>query len=308
MKTIMIGDYIKRRRMELGMTQGTLAKGICTVATLSRLEAGTQTPRRGRISALLQRLGLPDSRYFAVNTKEEVRIEACKKDIIACNALERVEEGFAKLQELEEQLEPDDNLTRQFVQRSRALLGGLDGRYSLPQQMEMLLEAMRMTVPDFVLEELEEHYYTFDEIKILNQLAGLYLAQGQMEEALGLYDRLLNYILNHNQALLCRNGLLPMVLHNYTRALHMARRYEDGIRYAEEGRRACVEYGHYQYLPGFLALLGEGLHFLGEDAKSAERYREAYYLYRVTDDFGNAETCRQEMARYLGLQPDGPAL
>lgn len=44
MKTIMIGDYIKRRRVELGMTQGQLAKGICTVATLSRLEAGIQTP------------------------------------------------------------------------------------------------------------------------------------------------------------------------------------------------------------------------------------------------------------------------
>lgn len=308
MKTIMIGDYIKRRRVELGMTQGTLAKGICTVATLSRLEAGTQTPRRGRISALLQRLGLPDSRYFAINTQEEVAIEAYKKDIVACNVLERVDEGFAKLQELEAQLAPEDNLTQQFVLRSRVLLGGLDGRYSIPQQKEMLLDALRLTMPDFALENLEEHYYTFDELKILNQLAGLFLAEGQMDQALHLYDRLLNYILNHNQALLCRNGLLPMVLHNYARALHMACRYEDGIRYAEEGRRACVEYGHYQYLPGFLALLGEGLHLIGEDTQSAERYREAYYLYRATDDFVNAEACRQEMIRCLGLSPESLAL
>lgn len=228
MKTIMIGDYIKRRRVELGMTQGQLAKGICTVATLSRLEAGIQTPRRNRISALLQRLGLPDSRYFAINTQEEVAIEAYKKDIVACNVLERVEEGFEKLQKLEQLLSPDDNLTRQFVVRSRALLGGLDGRYTHGQQMEMLLDAMRMTIPDFSLEDLEEHYYTFDEIKTLNQIAGLYLAEDQMEQALHLYDKLLNYILNHNQALLCRNGLLPMVLHNYTRALNIAQRYADG--------------------------------------------------------------------------------
>lgn len=220
MKTIMIGDYIKRRRVELGMTQGQLAKGICTVATLSRLEAGIQTPRRNRISALLQRLGLPDSRYFAINTQEEVAIEAYKKDIVACNVLERVEEGFEKLQKLEQLLSPDDNLTRQFVVRSRALLGGLDGRYTHRQQMEMLLDAMRMTIPDFSLEDLEEHYYTFDEIKTLNQIAGLYLAEDQMEQALHLYDKLLNYILNHNQALLCRNGLLPMVLQLYPCAEH----------------------------------------------------------------------------------------
>lgn len=110
MKTIMIGDYIKRRRVELGMTQGQLAKGICTVATLSRLEAGIQTPRRNRISALLQRLGLPDSRYFAINTQEEVAIEAYKKDIVACNVLERVEEGFEKLQKLEQLLSPDESV------------------------------------------------------------------------------------------------------------------------------------------------------------------------------------------------------
>lgn len=308
MKTIMIGDYIKRRRVELGMTQGQLAKGICTVATLSRLEAGIQTPRRNRISALLQRLGLPDSRYFAINTQEEVAIEAYKKDIVACNVLERVEEGFEKLQKLEQLLSPDDNLTRQFVVRSRALLGGLDGRYTHRQQMEMLMDAMRMTIPDFSLEDLEEHYYTFDEIKTLNQIAGLYLAEDQMEQALHLYDKLLNYILNHNQALLCRNGLLPMVLHNYTRALNIAQRYADGVRYAEEGRRACVEYGHYQYLPGFLALLGEGLHFTGQDGKSAECYREAYYIYRATDDYGNAETCRRDMQRYLNIQLETPEL
>lgn len=203
---------------------------------------------------------------------------------------------------------PDDNLTRQFVVRSRALLGGLDGRYTHGQQMEMLLDAMRMTIPDFSLEDLEEHYYTFDEIKTLNQIAGLYLAEDQMEQALHLYDKLLNYILNHNQALLCRNGLLPMVLHNYTRALNIAQRYADGVRYAEEGRRACVEYGHYQYLPGFLALLGEGLHFTGQDGKSAECYREAYYIYRATDDYGNAETCRRDMQRYLNIQLETPEL
>ena len=90
-------------------------------------------------------------------------IEAYKKDIVACNVLERVEEGFEKLQKLEQLLPPDDNLTRQFVVRSRALLGGLDGRYTHGQQMEMLLDAMRMTIPDFSLEDLEEHYYTFDE-------------------------------------------------------------------------------------------------------------------------------------------------
>ena len=128
-----------------------------------------------------------------------------------------------------------------------------------------------------------------------------------MEQALHLYDKLLNYILNHNQALLCRNGLLPMVLLQlYPCAEHrpaLCRR----VRHAEEGRRACV--GHMGITSIFraFALLGEGLHFTRQDGKSAECYREAYYIC-ATDDYGNAETCRRDAKRYLNIQLETPEL
>ena len=155
-----------------GHDPGTTGQGHLHSGHSVPAGGGDPDPRRNRISALLQRLGLPDSRYFAINTQEEVAIEAYKKDIVACNVLERVEEGFEKLQKLEQLLPPDDNLTRQFVVRSRALLGGLDGRYTHRQQMEMLMDAMRMTIPDFSLEDLEEAITCLMRVKTLNQIAG----------------------------------------------------------------------------------------------------------------------------------------
>lgn len=68
--------------------------------TLSRLENGKQTPSRNRINALLQRLGLPDDRYFALLSKNELEMEALQKEIVACNANHRVEEGFETLKNL----------------------------------------------------------------------------------------------------------------------------------------------------------------------------------------------------------------
>ena len=39
-----IGKFIKIRRTEMGITQLQLAEGICSVATLSRIENGENPP------------------------------------------------------------------------------------------------------------------------------------------------------------------------------------------------------------------------------------------------------------------------
>ena len=56
MQNFFLGDYIKQKRLDLGLTQEQLCDGICEPMTLSRLENGKQTPSRNRINALLQRL------------------------------------------------------------------------------------------------------------------------------------------------------------------------------------------------------------------------------------------------------------
>ena len=101
MQNYKLGEYIRQRRLDLGLTQEQVCAGICESVTLSRVENGKQTPSRNRINAILQRLGLPDDRYYALVTPEELEIEALKKEIVACNALKCVEDGFDKISQLE---------------------------------------------------------------------------------------------------------------------------------------------------------------------------------------------------------------
>lgn len=125
MKNVFLGEYVKQRRLDLGLTQEQLCDGICEPMTLSRLENGKQTPSRNRINALLQRLGLPDDRYFALLSKNELEMEALQKEIVACNVTEKVPEGFEKLAQFEKLADPDDQIAQQFALRSRVLLGRL---------------------------------------------------------------------------------------------------------------------------------------------------------------------------------------
>ena len=76
MREVFLGEYMKQRRLELGLTQEELCEGICEPITISRMENGRQTPSRNRINALLQRLG-EHGGIFDLSYSIEVEYATC---------------------------------------------------------------------------------------------------------------------------------------------------------------------------------------------------------------------------------------
>lgn len=152
MKEIFLGEVIRQRRLELGLTQEELCEGICEPMTISRFENGKQTPSRNRISAILQRLGLPDDRFYALLSNKELEIGNLEKELVSCHVrFERAaaedraeirEEAFAVHRRMTELMDKDDILTRQEIMRSRFLLGKFDADYGYEEGMAMLLDAI----------------------------------------------------------------------------------------------------------------------------------------------------------------------
>lgn len=213
MQNFLLGEYIRQRRLDLGLTQAEVCSGICEPITLSRLENGKQTPSRNRINAILQRLGLPDDRYYALLSPNELKIEALKKEIIGCNVTERIEEGFDKIAQLEKIASADDPLIQQFILRSKVLLGRVDKRYSSKEQLEMLKQALQLTVPRFNLWEIEKFLYTTDEIKIINQIAIVYSDIGDNKKAAEIYYQVLRYMRKHFDENVISAGNWPLILY-----------------------------------------------------------------------------------------------
>ena len=262
---------------------------------------GKQTPSRNRINALLQRLGLPDDRYFALLSKNELEMEALQKEIVACNATEKVPEGFEKLAQFEKLADPDDQIAQQFALRSRVLLGRLDGRYTPLEQIDLLMQAIRLTVPRFDLESIESFLYTRDEITIINQIGLAYSDAGQNKKAAEIYYQLLKYVRKHFKETITSIGVLPLVLYNYARVLDLCGRYEEGTALAKEGREACIQYGHYQELPRCLEIEAECRHFMGDDEISKELYYQSYYLCKVIGYQIGLEVVKKEAKEYLNI-------
>ena len=313
MQEVLIGEYIRSQRKKQGMTQEALCDGICDISTLSRLERGKQTPNWNKVSALLHRLGLPEDRVFVLVSKHDLEIQALKRDIrtgeVEFEKAERAdrppirEQVMAQLKRLEEIIEENDVINRQYILSTEETLGAPDGPYPPFQRRRMLEKAIRMTVPGFRLDRAERFRYCLEEMTILNKLARTFSLEGKREEAINLYSRLLQNMEENSRELEDYPGKFCLVAHNYAINLALAGQYKEALELAQRGQRTGVQYGDYLFLPGFLAIQAECQFFLGDREKSAELYIRAAYLCDITGEKNVLNTLRKEMKERLGLEP-----
>jgi len=311
MQEMFLGEVIRQRRLELGLTQEKLCEGICEPMTISRLERGKQTPSRTRIIAILQRLGLPDDKHYALLSKNEVAISSLEKEIVACNIqFERAadadkpqirREALEKLRNLENIIDKDDTVSRQLILRSKVLLDGEDGSMGQHEKIEVLLNAIRLTSPHFDLEEISNGLYTDMEVKIINQIATVYGRLDDHYQAIDILKQLLRYIQNHLQNIPADRAHIPMITFNYARELEVVGRYDDAIQTAKQGREICIHFGCYRSLPNLLAILAKCYYHKGNLSKSTKLYCQTYYLYQAIGDTINQNLIHTEAKELLNI-------
>ena len=312
MQELFIGEYIRQHRIEIGKTQEELCAGLCDPSTLSRIETGKQAPSRNVARALLQRLSLPHDRYYMFLTASEAEADSLRAKIDSCTVQYRQSLGDEKhqarsdaleyLDRLESLMEPGDNITRQYILASRAVLSETAGAYRFEAKLNMLLEAIRLTVPKFDLKMLDGRLYSIDETEIISQIAKTYSEAGQHEKAAGIFNQLLTYVQEHykDAAYLARH-LAPAALH-YAQELCLSGRFEEALETAELGRRACLDYGYGYSLPELLAVMARCKYAVGEYKQSRALYCQAYCFFDVIGDAVFCAALKKEAQEYLGLE------
>lgn len=305
MKELFIGEVIKRKRKELGLTQEELCEGICEPSTISRIESGKQVPAKNKLDALLQRLDLPGDRYYALLSKNELEISNLQSQIISCNVSNNKQEEQQCLKKLEEIVSEDDHLIRQFILRSKVALGYLDGEdirsYTFDEKEKMLFEALYLTVPKFDIEEIDKNYYTVEEIKIINQIALNYSDAGQNKKAIDVYNQLLKYIEKHLMNLKESNGLLILIAYNYSRSLYFEKRYEESIDIANLGLEASRQERCFSCLGGLLSVLGHALYVEGKLEESKKHLLQSFYIYTIMRDNINIKLAKENLKEFFNI-------
>lgn len=304
MRSFFIGEMIRQRRMELGLKQNELCQGICEPTTMCRIESGKQTPSLNQLKVLLQRLGLPDERYYAIVSKNEMLISDLQTEIVSSNVFRDPQRGLPKIEELEKITDPDNRPIRQFILRSKVLLGKIENGQIVPytndEKLDMLFEAIRLTSPNFDIDAICDGLYSVDEVKVINQIALIYSQLEQREKVINIYRQLLAYIENHFQNTVQFGSLFSLVAFNYARELDLVGRYTEAIEVSEINWKACVQYEAYYYLPSTIAIIAECYHFLNQDEKSKAYYKQAFYLFKAIDNKRSLRIITDEAKKYFG--------
>lgn len=312
MNEFAFGTFIKKRRKELGMSQEKLCEGFCSIPNLSRIENNLQEPTREMARNLLGRLGLSGEHFFSLWTNLDIDTGALVREIRA-NLVKYRQSSNAdririklvileELSELEKQTNPEDRVIKQFLLSHRAILGEPGRAYRTEEKLAMQLEAIRLTCPQFDPVDFRDRYFTMDESTLINQIANTYAALGDRKRAIDIYRQLLWYTEKNFKELSEYPNHFCLIAHNYAIDLTLESRFPDAIEVAEHGRKVCLKYVDYQFLPGFLAIQAECLYFLNKEEESKKLYLKAYNLYEAFEDQINMDNMRREVKKHLRIE------
>lgn len=315
MEKVLIGAYIKQKREDKNWTQEYLCNGICSRPTLSRIENDTQAPSFTVLKKLFEKLGLPSRQFLILTDRNSIVAENLQKKIRNDSVLFQEAEGEerARIQEqiltdlktLGSLCGEDDPLIRQFILSTQATAGRPEGPYSSEERLNMLLEAIRLTVPRFDLKKILSFRYTEMEIVLINKIARTYSRSGNRKKAIAISRQLLKYIKKNNQSLDSYARQFCLVAHNYAIDLALEKKYEESIHYAERCREVGNANGYHSFLPGCMAIMGECYYFLGDRKKSTDFYMQAFYLFKAHGNKCDLALMKREMEERLGLKmPD----
>lgn len=303
MKTMYLGDVVRQQRKSLGLSQEMVCEGLCATMTLSRFESNQQTPSRDCVMAILQRLGLPDDRYYAQLTKKETKIDRLRKEArayfsqfeqtVGDEQQQACTNALKKLRSLERCIKKEDHINQQFILGMRADLEA----HSPRKQLEMLMDAIHRTSPRFDLDHLSSCLYCEDEVVIISRIAIVESRHGQRKKAIDIYRQLLTLVLKRTP----NHSCLPLIAYNYTLYLALEKRWEEALKIAEFGREACLKQGHYHLFPGFLHIEADCYYWMGKLSKSAELYSSAYYIYGAIGDTNNQNVVKTVAEERLNL-------
>ena len=148
MAVYVVGDFLRETRLRKGYTQEEVSYGICTPASLSRIENGAQKPGRLILEKLFERLGTENNLFNSFVSREEMELYSAIQSLIR----DITDEDVAKLEEhisiVEKLATNASELEHQCLYFAKGELARQKEKdYS--KAMELYMKAIHITLPLF---------------------------------------------------------------------------------------------------------------------------------------------------------------
>lgn len=277
MAVYVVGDFLRETRLRKGYTQEEVSYGICTPASLSRIENGAQKPGRLILEKLFERLGTENNLFNSFVSREEMELYSAIQELIR-NITDK------DISKIESQVDVVELMTKDTTELEHQCLYFAKGELARQRDenndkaMELYMKAIHITLPDFDGKNpLRSNLLTFDEIMIINAIAILYAESGNIMLAIQLDIWLKEYMEGKIVDGTMKIAKYPMILYNLSNWFGDRNCHTEAFELANQGIDFCVKYGNLFFFPIFLVNKGIALAELGKIDDGKE------YLHQAID-------------------------
>jgi|GEM_PF-498359 len=286
-----IGSLIKRLRKQKGLTQEELAYPIIDRATLSKIESGKAMPNNKTMEMLLEKLGYhPGSLadiFMDTETTDSQKIVNELNSYLVWLVNDEKNPIVNKVDRLIEKLEQSENfmenpLNVQYVIMAKAL-NAANKKESPLKIQELILDAIKITIPEYNENYIEDYYLSYQDRRILNFIAVLSRDEGNLDKAINIWNRLKINIEKHCVDKIQMGRNYPNTILNLADCLYRAKRYPEAIEACDTGGKVCKETAFLRHFPFIMAVKAMCLYEMGNKEEGAKLLRQVYYTCELLE-------------------------
>lgn len=298
-ETWTIGDVVQKIRTEQGISMQDLSRGICSVATLSRIEADERDMDMMMAETIFGRLGYSPDKFEIYTGPEELerynlreRMQKEKEDgkvLLLDEDVRRYYERYGKkLSALE----------KQFLKGMEGFLAWKRGE--LQEAARMTEEAAKITI---LLEEgewVKDAVLSAGEMNLLSMLADIYKEEGEKLNSFRLTYQMFRYLDGSERR---KKQMADLYVRIAGKLVPMYLEYGETGRAYEVCRKNLELLRETKKLQGLLQMMEwkgrceERMEQAGRKEQGVSRgsYVRAYYLYLTMGNQEDAERIREEL-------------
>ncbi|MDO4295540.1 MAG: hypothetical protein Q4D90_05200 [bacterium] len=299
METVKIGELIGQLRRKQNITLQQLSRGICSIATLGRIEESDGKMTYIMAGAFFERLGYTLDKFECYVSQKELDEYNLRNEIRNAKEHRRLAEMKLALEKYAKQTaKKEAGLERQFLDSMNAFLLFEEGNYDKAEQL--LRKAIELSVPTWEEKWEQQILLGYTEIEMLVLLSDIYdKEEGQKQaEAEALQWKILGYLEERKEhreniakayaEVSCRLIAKLIEKQEYARALYLS----------EKAITVIGKVSRMYHWVELLCLRGKCLEELSKDGKvnsqqARNAYQEAYYIALLY------ETEKEELAQKL---------
>lgn len=243
-------ELIREMRVAQGMTQEEVSYGICSRETLSRIEKG-RTPSRKKLQELLQRLGIERERYSSYVVTDDWDTFELVREYKGNCLKENQEDANDILSDIEPRLDMSITANRQFVETAKVRHLIRKREISWEDGIKRLEELLRYTMPEYNGKLLR--IPTREEFLILNRIALSLKLSGRREDAIDLYEEILQKYQASKVKAEHHSFVMMMLYFNYLELLESSDYVEKAKDIGKVGIKLTMRYHRGDWTAMFLA-------------------------------------------------------